>query len=309
MVINFVLLIIFLLVLIKTADWSIRYSTLLAEGLNLSKFVIGYMVVAIISILPETFISLTAAFDGVPEFGLGTLLGSNVADLTLVIALIIFFSGHALKVESKIINNGWLQIGILLVPLILGFDGQFTRLEGVALLVAGIIFYYFTLKGSMSELKVAHHRFYLKNLVLLVGSMICLMLSAKWTVDYGVNFAHNLGINPLFVGMFIVALGTTLPEMMFSVRAAKRNHDSLAIGDILGTVTADATIVVGLLAVVSPFVFPQRLIYITGGFMMLAMMLLFRFMKTGKQISKIESLALFALYLLFLLTEIFLSKL
>lgn len=309
MLINFILFAIFLLCLVKTADWSIKYSTMIAESLNLSKFVVGYIIVAIISILPEAFISITAALDGVPELGLGTLFGSNVADLTFVIAMIIFFSGRSLKIESKIIKNAWLQIGIMMVPLLLGLDGSFTRLEGLVLLVAGFIFYYITLKGSVAEMKSRQRKFHIKNLALLLVSMTGLLLSAKLTVDYGVFLAEDLKISPLFIGMFLVAIGTTLPELMFSLKAARRNHDSLAIGDILGTVTADATIVVGILAVVTPFVFPQKLVFITGGFMLLSTFILFRFMKSGKEISKQEGFLLLALYLVFVLTEIFFSKL
>lgn len=308
MLIDFLLFIIFLVCLIKTADWSIKYSTLLAESFNLSKFVVGYIIVAVISILPEAFIVITSALDGVPEFGLGTLLGSNVADLTLVIALVIFFSGKPLKIESKIIKSFWLQIGILLVPLLLGYDGHFTRIEGAVLFVTGLIFYYITLKGSIGEFKAVEHRFRIKYILMLLVSMACLLLAAKLTVDYGILLANDLKINPMFVGMFLVAIGTTLPEMMFSLKAARKNHDSLAVGDILGTVTADATIVVGVLAIITPFSFPHKLIYITGGFMLLSTFVLFRFMKSGKTISRQEGFLLLVLYIIFVLTELALSR-
>jgi len=261
--------------------------------------------VAIISILSGTFISITSALDGVPEFGLGMLFGSNIVDLTLVIALVVFIVSRPLKVESKIIKNKWTQIGVLLVPLILGFDGKFTRAEGVVLLISGLIFYYTTLKSANIKIKFVHHRFYLKNLILLLGTMACLILASHWTVFYGINVANSLGVSPLFVGMFIVAIGTTLPEMLFSLRAAKQNHDSLALGDILGTVTADATIVVGLIAIISPFVFNQTIIYITGFFMLIFTVLLYSFMKSEKVISKKEAFYLVLMYLSFVITEIY----
>lgn len=308
MLVDFILLLLFLAFLIKSADWAIKYSTLLAETLNISKFIIGFIIVAIISILPETFISLTSALSGVPEFGLGTLFGSNIADLTLIIAIIIFVIKRPLKVESKIIKNQWLQIGIILTPLLLGFDGEYTRLEGAALLISGLIFYYFTLKGTGVNIKTVHHRFYLKNLLLLIVSMLCLIVASHFTVSYGIDLARELNISPLYIGMFMVGIGTTLPEFLFSLHAAKNSQDSLALGDILGTVTADATIVVGLLAIISPFVFPQKIIYITGIFMMVAIVLLFQFMKSGKVLSRKEGFALFIFYLLFVLTEMYFSR-
>jgi len=92
MLLSFVLLIISLAVVIKSADLAIKYSTKLAESFHLSKYVVGFLIVSVISILPETFISITSAFEGIPAFGLGTLFGSNVADLTLVFVLVIFLS-------------------------------------------------------------------------------------------------------------------------------------------------------------------------------------------------------------------------
>lgn len=94
-----------------------------------------------------------------------------------------------------------------------------------------------------------------------------------------------------------------MPELFFSLKPMKKKDDSLAIGDILGTVLADITIVVGILALVSPFFFPQKIIYITGMFMVAALFVLFHFMRSGRTISKKESYSLFAFWLVFVFVE------
>lgn len=308
MLLSFVLLIISLAVVIKSADLAIKYSTKLAESFHLSKYVVGFLIVSVISILPETFISITSAFEGIPAFGLGTLFGSNVADLTLVFVLVIFLSRRNLKIESKIIKNSFLYIGIMLIPILLGIDGFYSRLEGIVLILIGLLFYVFVLKKSNYDTKVDRQKFKPVYLFLLLLSMGALLLGSHLTVGYGVDLAKTLGVNPILIGMFVVALGTTLPEMLFSIRASRHHHDDLALGDILGTVIADATIVVGIVAVISPFVFNPRIVYITGIFMVLATILLFSFMKSGKVITKKEAFLLLLFYLLFVSTELLVDR-
>src|SRR3989338_8821379 len=102
---NLFIFIVSLFLVIKGATFAPKYATRLAESFRLSRYTIGFIVVAIISILPETFIGINSALAGAPSFGLGVLFGSNIADLTLVFTAIIFFAGRGVKVESKILKK------------------------------------------------------------------------------------------------------------------------------------------------------------------------------------------------------------
>lgn len=291
---------------IKGATLSTKYAARLAESFRLSKYTVGFIIIAVMSVLPETFISLNAAIKGIPSFGLGMLFGSNVADLTLVFAIIIFFAGRNLKVESKILKNRAVYPFILILPLILGLNGNFSRLEGAALILAGGIFYYLALKKGTSgaiDLNKSSDRY--KNLLILLGSMAIMLIGSHFTVISAVALANYYLVNPILIGMLIVGLGTTMPELFFSLESVRKKDDSLAVGDILGTVLADATIVVGILALIAPFSFPQKIIYITGAFMVTASFILFRFMKSERILSKKEALMLFAFWLLFIIVEVF----
>ena len=99
-----------------------------------------------------------------------------------------------------------------------------------------------------------------------------------------------------------------MPELFFSLKSVKKHADSLAIGDILGTVLADATIVVGILAIINPFAFPPKIIYITGSFMVLASFVLFHFMRSGRTLSRREASLLFVFWLFFVLAEFVVNK-
>lgn len=309
MVYNLFILFISIFLIVKSAIWAIKYSVSLAYNFKISKYVIGLIVVAIISILPETFISINASLKGMSSFGLATLFGSNVVDLTLVFALIIFVSKRAIKIESKILKNNIVYPFLFLIPILLGLDGSYSRFEGFSLIVVGIIFYYYTFKNCAEETCDSKNKIgWLKNFIYLFLSMIVLLISSYFIVYSASNLALSLKISPILIGMLIVGIGTAIPELIFSIQSLKTGDDSLAVGDVLGTVLADATVVVGILAVMNPFVFPQRIIYVTASFMLVSSFILSYFMYTGKTLSKKEAWFLFFLWLCFILVEYFLNK-
>lgn len=301
---NLFIFIVALFMVIKGATIATKYATLLAKSYRLSKYTVGFIVVAIISILPETFISINAAISGIPSFALGMLFGSNIADLTLIFALIIFLTGHNLKVESKILKNDAVYPFILILPLVLGFNGHFSRLEGIALIISGGIFYYLALRnGIESSIPISNGNDKIKSFLMLLFSMTILLVGAHFTVTSATSLAHYFDVSPILIGMLIVGLGTTMPEFFFSLKSAQKQDDSLAVGDILGTVLADATIVVGILAIINPFYFPQKIVYITGLFMVVASFLLFNFMRSGRTLTKREAWMLFTFWIVFVFVE------
>lgn len=306
---NLFILIGSLFLLIKGATMSTRFAVKVAESFNLSKYVVGFIIVAVISILPETLISINSAIGGVPSLGLGTLFGSNVADLTIVFAIIIFVTKKNIKIESKILKNNIVYPFILLIPIILGLDGYYSRIEGLLLLIIGVIFYYFAFKNNdepKTENVIKYDR--KKYIYLLLSSMVILLIGSHFAVTSTTHLASNIGISPIIIGMFIIGLGSTIPELLFSIKSVQKNDDSLAVGDLLGTVLADATIVVGILALINPFSFPIKIIYVTGIFMVISSFLLFYFMKSGKTLTRKESFILFIFWIVFILTELVLAS-
>lgn len=303
---NFFWLALALLLVIKSADFAIRYAARLALGMRLSKYTVGFTIVAAISVLPETFVSISSSLQGIPAFGLGTLFGSNVADLTLVFAMVVIIAGRDLKIESQILKNRLYYAGVLAIPILFGLNGYYSRLEGFSLIAAGLLFYFFVLKrkqhNPVSSFTKVKFSVMAKNLFLLALSLIILLFGAYLTVKFAVAAANFLSVSPILVAL-VVGLGTCLPELSFSIKAARKNHENLALGDIFGTVITDATIVAGILILINPFAFDQKIIFVAGLFMFFAVILLLSFMKTGKVLTKQESLILLFFYLLFVLTE------
>lgn len=298
-----------LILAVKGATLATTYSGKLAQSFNLPRYTVGFIVVAFISLLPETLISISSALQGIPEFGLATLFGSNIADLTLIFAILVLTAGRGIKIESKILKNVYLYPYFILMPVVFGINGYYSRLEGIFLIIAGVAFYYFLLKNSaeaISENVSKENRY--KSLFYLTIAVLFLLAGSHFLVTSAVDLAHAVNVTPVLIGMLVVSLGTTLPELLFSYKAVQRREDGLAIGDILGSVLADATIIVGILAVISPFYFPAKIVYVTGIFMIVSSIILLKFMKTGRVLTKKEGYLLMSFWLVYVVVELILSK-
>lgn len=304
----FGLLVLSLVLVLKSADYAIQSSTRVARAMMLPRYVIGFLVVAVIAILPETLISISAALKGNPAFGVATLFGSNIADLTLIFALVVLFAGRNLAADASVVRNRFWYVAIIAAPILLGFDGSYTRTEGFVLIALGALFYFFILSKARHVREEREERFSMRDLGVLAASMAALLIGAHLTVKYGIDFAHAIHLSPILIGMLVIGLGTTLPELFFAIKATRNRHDGLALGDILGTVVADATIVIGLVIAVHPFSIEPKIIYVTGLFMVAAMGYLMRLLSTGRKLTKIEALYLLCFYLAFVATEFMISS-
>ena len=310
-IINLILSLVFLVILIKCADYSMLYSSRLAKNLHLSEFVVSFFIIAIISTLPEATISIISAFNGEPQLGLGTLLGAKIADLTLVLGIAVLFSSGGIKVKSKILQNNFLYLFLLLFPLILGFDGEFSRIDGIILVLVGISFFIKIIidrKKFRKKFNNIKRGSFLKNSVLLTLSLAALLIGAFFAVKFATNFAYEAKVPEILIGITILALGTCLPELFFSIKAARSNRDELVLGDLLGTVITDATIILGIVALICPFTYNPINIYVLGGGIFLAGIFTVWFMKTNRSINKFEGLFLILLYILFIFISFFINN-
>lgn len=296
-----------LFMVIQAATLATKYAARLAESFGLSKYTIGFFIVAGISIMPETFITLNAVTQGLPSFGLGVLFGAGIADLTLVFAVLLLLAGRGLKIESRALQSQKIYPFLLIFPIILGLDGHFSRIEGVTLILVGVIFYYFTFKNNRVVIKQSHNDWQ-KNFIFLLLSTAVLLIGSHFTVNSATSLAYTLGVSPVLIGILIVGVGTTMPEFFFSLKSIREKNDSMAIGDILGTVLTDSTIVLGVIALLNPFSFPPKIIYVTGTFLIIASFILFNFMRSGKTLSRREGLLLFLFWIIFILVEFIVNK-
>lgn len=308
MILQILIFAVSIFLIIRGATLSTRFSGRIAKSFNISNYVVGFLIVAVISIIPEAFVAINSAISGVPSMGLGTIFGSNIADLTLVFAIVVLVAGRSLKIESKILKSNLIYPFFFLIPIALGIDGAYNRGEGLCLIIAGVIFYYLAFhqsqEGEEKKSKIKFDKKIKKDILYFVLSLLVLLVGSHFIVESGVKIAEYLTISPAVIGLFFIGLGTVIPELLFSISAVKKDQDSLAIGDLLGTVLADATILVGLIAFIKPFEFPIKIIYIAGIFMFAAAFMLYYLMRSGKILSKREGYLLILFWLIFVLMEV-----
>jgi len=300
-----------LFVLVKSAEYCTMRSSSLARFLHISEFVVSFFVVALISTFPEATVSILSAIEGMPQFGLGTLFGSNVADLTLVFGIVALLSNKGVHVKSEILKEDFLYLFLLMIPVLLGFDGEYSRVDGFIMVLCGL-FFFFTLSIESHIFKKQYNgiksKEFFKDLALLMLGLVVLLVSAYYTLEFGVDFANDVHIPPVLVGLTVISIGSCLPELLFSIKAVKSNHEALALGDILGTVITDATIIFGIVCLISPFSFNPILVYITGSAMFLAGILVIIFITSGKILTKKEGAYLLFFYIIYLIVEFIASK-
>lgn len=292
-------------ILIKAAQYAVRSVGKLSRAMHLTEFVTAFLLVAVISALPETFIAVLAAIEGSPTIGAGTLLGSNIADLTLILGLV-GLAGHPVRVRSSMVKRDLWLAGIVLLPIILALiGGQLSRIDGAILVASGAAFIFFMIR----EQKHFHKPYREKNhwvfqLGIFIASIGVMLMAAHFIVGSSVEIATKLEIPKLIIGVIMVALGTTLPELTFSLRAVKAGHSEAGIGDLLGVVVVDATIVMGIVALVAPFTVNMFLWSIIGIFTAFAVGFALLFLKTDSFLSKNESMALILFYISFVVVQI-----
>ncbi len=292
--------------LVKSAEYAVKSVAHLARYLRLTEFVTSFILVAFVSSLPEGFISIIAALGGDPSIGVGTLLGGNIADLTLILGLVAL-AGHPVRIHSSIIKKDLYFAALMLLPIILGLNGVISRVDGIILISAGIIFMLVLLREREyfhKPYEIKDH--WIKHLAVFAISLTVMLFAANYIVDSTHSLALGLGIPSLLIGLVLVALGTTLPEFTFALQSVRSGHADLAIGDLLGTVVVDATIIMGITAIISPIAINVMLLSIIGVFTLFAVAFSLLFMRTDGILSKNEAMALVLFYVAFVVVQILL---
>lgn len=300
------LLILGCIVLIKSAEYAVKAASHLARFMRLTEFVTSFILVAFVSSLPEGFISIISALQKQPSIGLGTLLGGNIADLTLILGLVTL-AGHPIRIHSSIVKKDLYFIALIMLPIILGLNGTLSRLDGIILLASGIIFMIVLLKERTHFHKPFENKdHWLKNLAIFTISVALMLLSAHFIVKSTTGIATMLGISQLIIALVLIALGTTLPEFVFSLQSIRKGHSELAIGDLLGTVVVDACIIMGIMAIITPITINLYALSIVGVFTLFAAVFAVLFMRTDSMLTKNEALALILFYIAFVAVQILL---
>jgi len=313
----FDLILIFLLsfVLIKATDILIVNFTSLSQKTRLRKFALTGLILGLATSLPELFVGLSAAFENKSILSLGNIMGANIANLSLVVG------GAALLGGTVIVRGDFLRRDIFYAfcaaasPMLLLSDGVLSRLDGLILLIfyvfyQVIVFNEHSFRLREREIKKPQRLLRIFNLrskttrkeiAWIFLGIVLLLFAADALVKIAVKLAVTFNLPLLLVGLLIVAVGTTLPELVFEIQALRSRQSSMFLGNLLGSIVANGTLIIGLVALISPFRIQNLESYLLS---MMSFLLIFAifylFIRTKHRLERWEGSLLLLIYLIFI---------
>ena len=271
MTINIVLFFTGLLMLYYGAEWLVKGSSSLARSLGMQPIVIGLTVVAFGTSAPELVVSLVSSIKGKSMIAVGNIIGSNICNIALVLGMTAVF--QPIKCHPSVVKRDIpVMLGITLYLLIVSGNSFISRLEGATLVAAIVVYIYYNYRVAtrtscdqtvampcdVPEIRSIDSRF--KQIALILAGIAGVVTGAEVLIDSAVKIMTVFGVNEKFIGLTIVAFGTSLPELATSVIAALKKEMDISLGNLVGSNVFNILAVLGAAALVNPITVP-------GGFM------------------------------------------
>jgi len=255
---DFVIFVIAMGILIWGADLLINQSEHIALRFKIPEFIIGATLVALGTSLPEMAASIAASIDGKSEIAISNVIGSNILNITLVLATVFIISKTINPSRDFFAKDSTWALVPVLVFILMILDGMISRFDAALLLLlmgAYIIFLVQDVKNipmeDLDDIDVSHFSWG-KTIPLLLGGVVLVIIGAHFTVESASEIAKSFGISEWIIGIIMISLGTSLPELVVSISAAMRGKVDMAIGNIIGSNMANTTVVLGAAALVNP---------------------------------------------------------
>lgn len=316
---DIILLLAGFLLILGGANYMTDGASAVAKRLGVSDFVVGLTVVSIGTSAPELVVSLIAAFEGAPSMSIGNIVGSNIFNILIIIGIVAVIK--PIKVPTSILTGDavWMLLSSLVV-FIVGLSPELgagprvlTRVSGMMFLVFFSLFLMNTLKNAkqpdptkdpaggapVEEIKMLP---LWKSLVFLFGGLGALVLGGEWFVDGATGIARYLGWSEALIGLTILAVGTSLPELAASIMAAVKGLPGLSVGTVLGSCVFNVFFVLGLAGSITPMAFGSIGVVDVSVMLLAAILfMLFGFVYGHRVIKRVEGVTMVAVYLAYMI--------
>lgn len=313
-------LIFYSFILIKSAEWVIVALRRIARKSRVGVFAISAIILAVGTSLPELFVGITSSIEGLPNISLGVVLGSNIANTALVVGMTALILGRINVHGDYLKRDVFMALIAGLLPLALMADGILGRVDGLVLLFVYASYTASFFKDKFAEITNEHSKesfFYRflremnhidfdvsKEYGKLFISLALMLLSSQMIISTSQKMALVIGIPVFVVSLVILAIGTSLPEFVFSLKSIKGGEPKMFFGNLLGSTIANSTLIVGLTAVINPINIISFNDYRNA---IIAFVIIFisfwLFIRTKHRLDRFEALILILMYLIFILFE------
>ena len=286
---EYLLLLIGFVLLIKGADFFVEGSSSLARFLKIPSVIIGLTIVAMGTSAPEASVSINAALAGNNDIAVSNIIGSNIFNGLVVVGICAFISGF--KTNKDILKRD-MPVNILITAIlcVMIADGRLSRLEGI-LLLSGMIFYIvnmiFSALKTRSSCPDEKSMPLYKSLIFIAGGLVAVIFGGNLVVNNASQIAVSFGVSQNFIGLTIVAIGTSLPELVTSIVATRKGDSGLALGNAIGSNIFNILFILGMSATISPLHILSESV-IDCAILLVSGILLFVFAYTRKSMNRTE---------------------
>ena len=288
----------------------------ISKFLRWREFVVAFFVMAFACSLPNLFVGINSVINKVPELSFGDIVGGNVINLTLVVGLAVLLGRGALTAESRMVQSSTLYATFAaILPLLLVLDGTLSRLDGAMMVVVFIVYavWLFSKEDRFKKIyqdskkeTISDFLGFFKNSLRVVFSLAVLLLATAGIVKSSIWFSTFFQIPLPIIGILIVGLGDTLPEIYFSIVSARKGQNWMVLGDVVGSVIYTSTLVLGIIALLSPIkIVNLPPFFIARVFLIISAFIFLLAVRTGRKVSKIEGLLFLLIYFVFVASVIF----
>ena len=302
------------ILLLLGAEFLVRGAVALARRLEVSPMVIGMTVVAYGTTAPELVVSLEAALTDVPAIAVGNVIGSNIANILLILGAAAVIYPIACKPQA-LKRDGAVMLGAAVLMVVLGLTGAITAVQGAVMLFALITLtlyaYWSERRNSASADLLSREaeefaewpRSLWPSLLAVIGGIASVVFGAQILVAAAVELARDFGISEAVIGLTLVAVGTSLPELATAAVAAYRRHPDIAIGNVVGANTYNILAILGVVSMVEPLTIPAQIVGFDIWFMLAATILLLAMILVRGGLSRAVGAGFLAVYGLYLVAE------
>lgn len=293
--------------LAKSADWVMKGISYFAHSLKIKSFLLSFLLLGIITSIPEMFVAFQSVVDKVPQLSIGNLLGGTIFKISFLLGISAILLSRIVLDHGMTLFDIGLSSLVMLAPAVVVWDGKLTRFEGILLIAIYCIHITFINKEQHVVSTIEYHAKHVKHathaFILSIIGLVGMAIASKYLVVLGISSATFLGIPPFVIGLFLLSLGTNLPELTLAIESIIKKKKDIAFGDILGSSVIN-TLILGIVCVVSPFSVPdpQRM-QMTLIILALVSVFFLWAASTKKDITRREGIVLFTTYIAFVLFE------
>lgn len=304
MIEDLILLVFSLLVLAKCSHLVVDNTTKLAKFFRIGEMTIGFVLLSVSTSLPELAVAVVSAPGGQGAISIGNVIGSNIADILVVIGACAMVATVRIKKDETM---GLIRLLFVtsMIPLILLLKGEFGWVEGLILIFVfvGYTYYLFKEEVNLGISEEISKKDASRAFLYFVAGIVGVLVSSRLVVDSGVRVADALSLTKSFIGATIIALGTSLPELAIDMAAVKKGHIKLALGDAVGSCMTNLTLILGVTGLLSQTTFNITVVSSLIVFLLITNLSFWYFLETKRKLNQKEGMMFMGLYLIFLLIE------